>query len=76
MSGSGWTSFGRHGSATGEFDRPQGIAIDQSDHIYVVDGGNARVVRIDDITGTGWVIMGRKGDGAKQFDLPFGIAVR
>src|SRR3954454_2834893 len=38
-------SFGGPGSGDGQFNHPQGVAVDSSSRIYVVDAGNARVER-------------------------------
>lgn len=43
--------------------------------IYIVDSGNDRIVRIDDMTGAGWTTFGTFGDGTNQFSDPKGIFV-
>jgi len=63
------------GSGDGQFDTPQGIAIDQSDgSVYVVDGNNARVEKF---TSAGAYVsqFGTAGSGDGQFSGPQGIAV-
>lgn len=39
------TSWGSQGSADGQFDRPQGVAIDSSGNVWVADDVNSRVQR-------------------------------
>ncbi|MBS1868399.1 MAG: hypothetical protein JSS99_01935 [Actinobacteria bacterium] len=63
------------GSGDGQFDTPQGIAIDQSDgSVYVVDGNNARVEKF---TSAGAYVsqFGTAGSGDGQFSGPQGAAV-
>lgn len=43
--------------------------------IYVVDTGNSRIVRIDEMAGTGWTAIGRRGSGVSEFRNPEGIFV-
>ena len=38
------TQFGTHGNGTGQFDDPQGLAVDASGRVIVVDRGNNRLV--------------------------------
>ncbi len=35
--------WGSHGSGNGQFDSLQNLAVDSSNHVYVVDQGNNRV---------------------------------
>jgi hypothetical protein len=37
------TAWGSEGEDNGQFYEPKGIAIDSSDHVYVVDPGNHRI---------------------------------
>jgi DNA-binding beta-propeller fold protein YncE len=63
------------GSGDGQFDTPQGIAIDQSDDsVYVVDGANNRVEKFD-ASGVYQSQFGTSGSGDGQFSGPQGIAV-
>ena len=54
---------------------PTGIALDSQGRIYIVDSGNNRIVRIDDITGANRVDLGAAGVGTNQFSLPMGIFI-
>jgi DNA-binding beta-propeller fold protein YncE len=66
---------GIQGSGDGQFDTPQGIAIDQSDgSVYVVDGGNNRVEKFD-ASGVYQSQFGSAGAAEAQFSGPQGIAV-
>ena len=66
MHGTNWTSFGAHGSGVGQFATPQSVSIDPSGHIWVLDNGNGRLVRIDDLNGTNWTTVGTAGSGVGQ----------
>ena len=46
------------------------IFVDTDGKIYVVDGGNARLARMDEMTGTGWITLGTYGTGPSQFISP------
>jgi Bacterial Ig-like domain/NHL repeat len=75
MTGAGFTSYGTWGSGTGQFNRPWGLAVDSTFHIYIADGPNQRIVRMDDMAGTNWTALGTLGTGADQFYAPTGIFV-
>lgn len=49
---------------------PWAIAVDRLGRIYVADGGNNRLVRINDMTGAGWISFGTEGGGRNQFRRP------
>jgi DNA-binding beta-propeller fold protein YncE len=66
---------GLQGSGDGQFDTPQGIAIDQSDgSVYVVDGNNSRVEKFD-ASGVFLSQFGTAGSGDGQVSGPQGVAV-
>jgi len=67
MSGANWTSFGSYGAATGQFNDPMGISVDSLGRIYVMDTGNSRLVRFDDMNGTNWTAVSAIGSGVGQF---------
>src|SRR2546426_293188 len=87
MAGTGWTTFGMHGRGVNQFDAPEGIAVTAAGQIFVVDSGNDRIVRINDMTGgAGWTTFGTRGRGVRtsygygstevnHFFTPRGIAV-
>lgn len=57
MTGQNRTTFGSTGGGYNQFSSPIGIAIDSKDRIYIVDHGNHRIVRIDDMNGTNWTTI-------------------
>ncbi len=66
---------GLQGTGDGQFDTPQGIAIDQSNgSVYVVDGNNNRIERFD-ASGTYVSQFGTAGSADGQLSGPQGIAV-
>lgn len=46
--------FGRRGSGAGELYNPRALLVDRAGRLLIVDSGNDRLVRIDDISGAGW----------------------
>jgi streptogramin lyase len=54
---------------------PSGIALDASNRIYVTDGTNNSIVRMDSISGAGAVAYGTSGSGIGQFLHPTGVFV-
>jgi streptogramin lyase len=80
MTGAGWVSLGTPGSGTNQFNCTQaqmgGIFVDSAGRIYVVDAGNSRIVRMDDMTGSGWIAFGTHGTGVNQFLVPSTIFVK
>ena len=42
--------WGEHGEAIGQFQRPQGLAIDNNDHLWVADSSNNRI-QVFDVSG-------------------------
>jgi tripartite motif-containing protein 71 len=58
----------------GQFNLPQGIAVDASGSVYVVDFGNARVQKFDS-DGRLLLQWGGRGNAAGQLNQPVGIAV-
>jgi hypothetical protein len=68
------TPFGGSGSTDGKFNRPQGVAIDSSGNIWVVDKNNNRVQKFDE-TGKFLLQFGGLGSADGKFNDPRGIAV-
>jgi streptogramin lyase len=62
-------------SAQEELQRltPWAIAVDRLGRICIADGGNNRLVRINDMTGAGWISFGTEGGGRNQFRRPASI---
>src|SRR5258708_6915485 len=67
MNGMNWTSFRTWGSDVGQFMNLSGISVDSAGRIYVMDRGNNRLVRMDDMHGTNWTTMSGIGSGVGQF---------
>jgi streptogramin lyase len=67
-------SWGGLGTSPGQFEHPQGIAVDGHGNVYVADTGNNRIEKFSQSGGllTTW---GTKGSGPGQFDAPSGVAV-
>jgi hypothetical protein len=74
-SGSGFVQYGGKGSGVGQFNAPQGIAVDSKDRIYIADTGNHRIVRIDDISGANWIAFGSYGSAQSHFNAPWSLWV-
>lgn len=66
--------WGKNGTGEGEFDMPTALAIDKTDHIYVLDSLNRRVQKFD-ADGKFILEWGKLGVGDGRFFLPTGIAV-
>ena len=67
-------SFGTRGSAPGQFNCPEGVAVDAGGNILVCDFINHRIQQFSP-TGEHLKTVGTKGNGPLQFNLPAGIAV-
>jgi sugar lactone lactonase YvrE/preprotein translocase subunit SecG len=76
---SGWHNpgsgrIGVSGSGDGQFNRPNGIAVDGSGYVYVADSENNRIQKFD--SGGGYVDKwGSAGAGDAQFCNPYDIAI-
>ena len=66
--------WGTHGSGDGQFNGPEGVAVDASGNVYVADFGNHRVQKFTD-TGAYLTQWGTLGMRAGQFNSPLGVAV-
>ncbi len=66
--------WGSQGNGTGQFDYPNGIAVDSLDKVYVVDSKNDRIQKFDS-NGNYIKQWGNNGNGTGQFDYPNGIAI-
>jgi len=66
--------WGSTGTGNGQFNHPQGVAVDSSGNVFVVDGNNDRIQKFSN-TGTFIRKWGSTGTGNGQFNSPDGIAV-
>jgi sugar lactone lactonase YvrE len=66
--------WGSYGSGPGQFNQPQGIAVDASGHVYVSDTYNHRV-QVFSNDGVFLAQWGSYGSAPGQFYRPSGIAV-
>jgi sugar lactone lactonase YvrE len=66
-------AFGSRGSAEGEFNFPQGMAIDAEDRLFVADSLNARI-QVFDADGKFQRLFGERGDQFYQFESPKALA--
>lgn len=69
--------WGGHGSAPGEFLRPQGLAMDDQNHLWVADASNHRI-QIFDVGQTPPKFLrqfGEFGDEPGQFRYPYSIVL-
>src|SRR5690606_4282379 len=76
-----WSAWGKEGGGAGrglgEFDSPEGVAVDGSGNLYVADTANARVQMLSASSGQ-WIEWGVRGpvSGAAvgEFNAPLGVA--
>ncbi|WP_314588066.1 fibronectin type III domain-containing protein [Paenibacillus terrigena] len=69
------TIDGKYGGALGEFQGPQGLAVDQEDNLYVADSANHRIQKFDAKTRQ-WSEIGLgKGTSLGMFMDPKGVAM-
>lgn len=69
--------WGHHGSAPGEFARPQGLAIDSSDRLYVADACNHRI-QVYDVSGESPQLLhvwGSPGAGLGELRYPYNLVL-
>lgn len=67
--------IGTHGTAEGQFMRPQATAIDDQDRLWVADAGNHRiqVFQIDGNQGELVKIVGKEGKAAGEIRIPYDL---
>lgn len=66
--------WGGHGSEPGQFVRPQKMAIDKDDHLWVTDACNHRI-QVFDTKGKLLRIWGRQGSGLGEMYYPYDLAL-
>ena len=69
------SSFGAHGTETGEFLRPQGILIDDKDQLWIADACNHRIQVFDTSTETPTFkfTFGSFGNGIGELNYPYNL---
>ena len=67
-------SFGKPGNGPGEFNRPEGLAMDNQDRLYVADSCNHRI-QIFSSDGKFIRTYGHAGTGPGEFGYPYDICV-
>ncbi len=67
--------WGAHGSGPGQFLRPQSLAVDESDHVWVADACNHRIQVFDAAGDEARVVTmwGEEGTQPGQLRYPYGI---
>ena len=64
--------WGGHGTEPGQFMRPQGLAIDQQDRLWVCDAGNHRL-QVFDNRGKFLFAHGQEGVDPGELSYPYGL---
>ena len=67
--------WGGPGAAPGQFNTPNGIAVDDMGHVYVADELNHRIQKFSSHGRLLGVLGGTPGVGNGQFNAPYGVAV-
>jgi hypothetical protein len=70
----GW---GSHGDGPLQFKRPQNLAIDEQDHLWIVDACNHRVLQLD-VSGSGPTLLqqwGTHGSQPGQLRYPYDLVL-
>ena len=66
--------WGEHGSAPGQFQRPQNLAVDEQDRIWVADACNHRI-QVFDTEGELQFYWGEPGDAPGQLYYPYDLVL-
>ena len=66
--------WGTHGEDPGQFSRPQGLAIDEFDHIWVADACNHRI-QVFDSAGHLLSLWGQCGPALGQLSYPYNLTL-
>lgn len=67
-------TYGKAGTAPGEFNRPEGLCCDAQDHVYVADSCNHRI-QVFARDGTLIRAYGKAGQGLGELSYPYDICV-
>lgn len=69
--------WGEHGAAPGQFQRPQGLEIDDQDRLWVADACNHRIQVFDTASDPPRLvkIWGREGKAPGEMKYPYGLAL-
>lgn len=68
------SSWGDAHYSLGQFNNPNGVAVDSNDNLYVVDTSNNRIQKFNS-SGTPILEWGTQGSGDGEFDSPSAIAI-
>jgi len=69
--------WGEHGEEPGQFQRPQGLAIDENDHLWVADASNNRI-QVFDVSGEQPVVIrtwGKPGSEPGYLSYPYELVL-
>jgi len=66
--------WGEHGDGPGQFSRPQGLEIDDQDHVWVADSANHRI-QVFDSQGKLLFLWGEEGPGLGQLEYPYNLVL-
>ena len=66
--------WGGHGSEPGQFIRPQNLAVDEKNRIWVADACNHRI-QVFDSQGNLQQVWGREGDGVGKLQYPYDLVL-
>ncbi len=69
---------GNSGQATFEFSRVQGVTVDSTGRVYLVDSWRGQVLVFDEVSANSWTgigTFGSKGAGVKELLLPNDVIV-
>jgi len=66
--------WGEHGEGPSQFSRPQGLAVDEQDHIWVADSANNRI-QVFDTQGKLLFMWGTEGTALGQLSAPYNLVL-
>ena len=78
--GSNFQTFGSQGSGSGQFNAPEGVALDNvNNKLYIADNANDRIVEMDSgggntTLGGNFQTFGSEGSGSGQLNTPEGVS--